>query len=638
VQGAGAAIVLWSVLGALAAAALLIALTVLIDVLAGGGSANLSADDAAQYGDLQELGVQAETARDGTVHAVNAGLLPTAVRYADRFVHGWLLAAWHSFPAFRDNLGTVSVLILVIAVLGLLRIVTLSRSRALGTRAALHIAAQLRTGIHRQALRLGPSDLEGNEQQQAVDLFTDDVDRIRDGVSAWITRLPSEAILACLLLLLAFLIDWRLTLQCLLPLGIAWWMADYERTRARPARALAEPRAATELRPLADGLRKPRLVRGYHMESFEHEHFRKHLDRFTQRIAAGREREIWALWIARLCAVICVAVVLYFVSARVLSPDRPLPFSSAALLLAIFARLTPVWQTIRDLAAARLAVNVSGDKVQRYLNEIPEVGQAVGAKFLEPVTKSIIFEAVSYRRGDRVFLQDFDLRLPARTTIGLVSLDSLSARAAAFLLPRFIEPHKGRVLFDGEDTAWATLESLRAETIYVGGGDPCFTGTVLENITGGDARFSVQDATDAAKLVHAHNFILRMPQGYETVLGEHGEQLDAGQAFRLGLARAVLRNPAVLIVEEPAAPMDEDTKALLDDAYNRLVKGRTVIFLPGRLSTVRRCEQVALLQDGKVVAIGPHDKLIRESELYRHWEYVTFNAFRQREGRTAGRA
>jgi ABC-type multidrug transport system fused ATPase/permease subunit len=283
-------------------------------------------------------------------------------------------------------------------------------------------------------------------------------------------------------------------------------------------------------------------------------------------------------------------------------------------------------ETLRAAATARQSVDFHGDRIYRYLAAIPEVGQAVGAKFLQPVAKSIILESVTYHANGCDLLKNCDLRIAARTSTAVISLDPAVRRAVAFLLPRFIEPQSGRVLFDSEDTAWATLESLRAETVYVGGADPFFTGTVAENLTCGDSRFSVQEAMEAAKQAHAHNFIQRLPQGYDTVIGEHGERLDAGQAFRLGLARAILRKPAVMIIEEPAETLDEDTKALLDDAYNRITRERTVIFLPTRLSTVRRCDPIVLVHDGRVAATGNHETLVRQSELYRHWEYVNFKA------------
>jgi ABC-type multidrug transport system fused ATPase/permease subunit len=197
------------------------------------------------------------------------------------------------------------------------------------------------------------------------------------------------------------------------------------------------------------------------------------------------------------------------------------------------------------------------------------------------------------------------------------------------LLPRFIEPTQGRVLFDGQDIAWGTLESIRAEVLYVGGDDPVLNGTVAENLICGESRYSLNDATEAAKLAHAHSFIVQLPQGYETVLGEHGLTLLPGQAFRLNLARAILRNPAVMIIEEPNVLLDEDTKGMIDDCYQRLAHNHTLIFLPSRISTVRRCQQVVLLHEGRIEAVGTHSELKRDSELYRHWDYIRFNSFRR---------
>ena len=271
---------------------------------------------------------------------------------------------------------------------------------------------------------------------------------------------------------------------------------------------------------------------------------------------------------------------------------------------------------------------LSSARVYRFLDQIPEVGQAVGAKFLQPVSKSVIFESVGYSLPrQRQLLNNFDLRITAGEAVAFVSLDPLESRAVAYMLPRFIEPQMGRVLIDGEDIAWVTLESLRAEAVYVGGPDPFFTGTVLENITCGVSDYTVPEATEAAKQMHAHKFILGLPQGYETQLGQGGEILEPGPSFRLSLARAMVRNPALIILEEPPE-LDADTKALLDDAYKRLKENRTVIFLPSRLSTVRRVDRIVLIHDGRVEAIGTHESLVHSSALYRHWEYVRFNQFR----------
>jgi ABC-type branched-subunit amino acid transport system ATPase component len=183
-------------------------------------------------------------------------------------------------------------------------------------------------------------------------------------------------------------------------------------------------------------------------------------------------------------------------------------------------------------------------------------------------------------------------------------------------------------MIDGEDVAWVTLESLRAETVFVAADDPPIEGTVFDNIRGGQSDLTLQQVTEAAKTTRAHNFIVKLFHGYETVLASQGETLDVGQRFRLGLARAIVRNPALMIIEEPSGTLDEDTKTLLVDAYDRICRDRTVIFLPSRMSTVRRTDQIIVLHEGKVVAFGPQAKLVTQSPVYRHWEYLNFNEYR----------
>ena len=246
----------------------------------------------------------------------------------------------------------------------------------------------------------------------------------------------------------------------------------------------------------------------------------------------------------------------------------------------------PGTKSLRLRSQLLQTAKTSAEKIQKYLDQSPTVSQAVGARFLQPLAKTLHFDSVTYRTlTGRVLLKELDLKLEAGRTYSLVSLDPLESSALISLLPRFIEPQDGRVFFDGEDIAWATLESIRAETVFVGGNDPLLPGTVLQNIQAGRTDYTLQQATEAAKLTHAHNFIVKLFDGYESDLPERTDLMDVSQRFRLGLARAMVRNPALLIIEEPRVALDDDTKALLADAYERICRDRTVIFLPGRLST-----------------------------------------------------
>ncbi len=642
-HGSGRAVVIWSIITAFSLCGLLVVLALGVDLVTSRGQITIRGDQVSAVRETLGVGLlpelPAEAGDDAPVTFIDKGLLPAVIRAQAHGLWGPPLAgAYRRLPGLRNNISALSLLVLLVSLLGLALSVGYSRLRSTSGRVAMDAASVKRKAVHRQVLRLGLSDLTGETQRTDAQLFLETAEQIRARVYEWCQAVFREPLLLVLLTLLALSVDWRLTVQCTVPLAACWWLVHYERSRARSQRELGDARATSSMRTLAESLRKSRLVRGYSMEEFEQEKFESHLDQFVADIGTGNRREGVSLWVSRVLIILFGSLVLYMVAAKVLLPQDPLPVYAAVLLTLIFICVVAVVESLYRLQGVQREVAVAGDKLQRFVAQIPQVGQAVGAKFVEPVSKSITYESVLYRLDGSSLLSKFDLRIPAGKSTALVSVNPLEARAAAYLLPRFIEPQSGRVLFDSEDINWGTLESIRAETLYVGGADPCFTGSVLENITCGQPGYTLQEATEAAKLVHAHKFVVDLPLGYETLLGEHGEQLDPGQAFRLGLARAAVRKPAVLIIEEPVTPLDEGTKSLIDDAYSRLMQDRTVIILPSRLSTVRRCAQVVFIHDGRPEAVGSHQELLAKSELYRHWEYVTFNVFRKKAPGESGPA
>lgn len=618
-EGRNVASLCWSVAGAVFIPLILIGTALLVDLLVHRAQVQAPPEEWTAF-----FATDLAPSPEGDV-----GLWGTAWRFRGAFGWGWLKDVCSRIEALRTGSGALSSVILAGIAVVFIHVVCRTQSVVQAAVSAREAARLLRTAVYRQTLRLGPSDLTGKRFETAQRLFTDETERVRDAISQWRWRWIRGATNVPVLVGSMLAMDWRLSLQCVVPAAACWWVTRFERNRAAEQRRLAESRAETELRFLAEGLKNSRLIRGYHMEEFEQKLFSKHLERLTTETGAGRRLERVALTTARLLAVAAIGLIVLLIGLRVIAPVGAIPLSLATALGLAIGWLMVEISSLVKIGDARSTLDLAGDRIYRYLDEIPEVGQAVGAKFVEPVSKSITLEKVNYRTGGVEILSGVELKLPAKTQTALVSLDPGVPRTAAYLLPRFIEPTAGRVLFDGQDIAWGTLESIRAETLYIGGEDVLLSGTVLDNIICGDERYSAEDATEAAKAVHAHSFIVRLPEGYETVLGEHGIQLDPGQMFRIGLARAVLRNPAVMIIEEPNALLDDDTKAMIDDAYQRMSLDRTIIFLPTRLSTIRRCDQVVLFHEGKVEAIGSHSELRKSSDLYRHWDYITFNVYRR---------
>jgi ATP-binding cassette, subfamily B, bacterial len=565
----------------------------------------------------------------GRIAYADRGLLPTVWHFRGRFFRPLLVAAYTRFSPLRDDMHALLTLVALAALFGWMRSMLEAHARILLLGAGLDVAVRLRRSIHRQTLRLGPSDIEGQSGEQALHLFTDEVDRLSAGVYRWAERMGRDPLQLLLLVGLTVAVDARLAALCLVPLVACWYLTRRESLRIDEVRELAAANATRELRVLTESLEKTRLVRGFGMETFAQEQFQKYLDRFQQTIWDGLRAKAWSRRVIRALVVGCLALVLLLVGSKILQPPHEISFASGVLMIAAMAAAWFPLQNLVRLQREHEPAEQAARQIQNYLNLIPEVGQAVGAKFLQPLSKMITFENVAYATpGKRKLLDGLKLKIPAGRQIAVVASDPLEGLAVAYLLPRFIEPQAGKILIDGEDIAWVTLESLRAETIFVGGKETFLTGSIRDNISGGNATFSLQDVTEAAKVAHAHNFIQKLAQGYETVIGEHGEQLDAGQAFRLGLARAILRKPALLIIEEPADVLDEDTKAMLDDVYKRIAPNRTLLYLPQRLSTLKRVDEIAFIHQGRLSAIGPHNRIVQSSPLYRHWEYIHFNEFR----------
>jgi ATP-binding cassette subfamily B protein len=625
---------IWCVIGMAAFSAVLVCTFLIVALLNSRGVVTIEAHQVAEYDQLFHSGTEPENSDTAypTPRALT-GLGLKAVAWELRHRSWGQVLAWSCprFPSLQTTSSALTWLLAVGLAMGFVHSTAMTQMVTLASRAAGLTAGQLRQTLHRHSIRMGTSDLVDSRTSEVLELFTTEVETVRSGIDKWIRTIFRSPMRLFVFLSLAMTLNWMLTIECMLPLLACWYLIRRERRHLEREQTLNRDRATTDLKLLGEGIRKSRLVRGYQLEQNEDQRFEKHLDRYQSRLQEIERRERRAFWLSRMLGLTCFALVLFLLGARMQGPpDSPehLTLAEGLLLLSCFAFALKPIESLANLRRLRGEAGEAAERIYRYLNTIPEVGQAVGAKFLQPLEKMIEMEEVEYRQGKRNLLDKVSLKIPASGTTAVVAFDPLEARVLISLLPRFIEPHSGRVLIDGEDINWATLESLRAETLLVGGNEPWYTGTILENITGGDPRYSLTQATEAAKMVHAHNFIQKFPQGYETIIGEHGDQLSPVQGFLLALARAMLRDPALLIIEEPSLEMTGDEKAHLEDATRRAVTSRTTIVLPSRISTLRSAARIVLLNRGKVEVVGTHDVLLKSSPLYRHWEYMNFNEFR----------
>jgi ATP-binding cassette, subfamily B, bacterial len=376
---------------------------------------------------------------------------------------------------------------------------------------------------------------------------------------------------------------------------------------------------------MRESLMLMRLVKCYLMEQFNQNRVERQLSRYTRVQMLRYHGEAIYQPLLILLGLLCVVLLLFIAGILVLSGQL-----TVASLVAMTAALLSLYRPVEQWLEARRLIRrgrESADNVFKFLERRGEVGQVVGAEFLPPLAKQIEFDNVSLREpgSGRMLLEEVALSIPAGKRIGLIGADDLEKHALVYLIPRLLDPSAGEIRIDQHNLRWVTLDSLRAQIGTVLMHNLVFHDTVANNIGCGDTAYTLGQIIEAAKVAHAHHFIQKLPKGYETPIGELGHSLGISEQFRIALARAILRDPALFVIEEPESALDEETKALLDDTWARVLPGRTVIFLPHRISTIRSCDTLFLLHKGRIHASGVHKELLAQNPLYRHLHYLEFN-------------
>ncbi len=556
------------------------------------------------------------------------GLLELATRIAAHPAGGAISRLIRAVSWLHSTPAAVVSLVSTICILVLLRWALRSGAEAIVENRVAASVQRLRQHIHRKSIRLEPSDFSGEDVSIADHLFRESTMFLETAGGRWGSVVLTAAADIIVLTTLALLTQWRVALETLVPLLLIRFAIRFESQRSASSLQLLSEQVTRGLARMAEGLKKTRIVTGFGMEQAEHDQFQNNLTQYRERCRQVLNQQNLVVWVHRLLMLMLVAVPAAFLVTHIVR-DGSIGVAAGLLIGGCLFFLSLAMGRFQDVQALKTEGNVRAAEVTSFINRVPLVSQAPGASFLEPMSRSLMFDQVVFSPVQYPgLIRGLDFRVSFGETLALLSLQSEAAFAVASMIPRFIDPDQGQILIDGRDIRVATLESLRAEAIMVGGNDSVFNATVLENITCGQTDITRQQALDAAKLVHADHFVRTLPKGYETVLGEYGVALDRGQVFRLSMARAIVRQPALLVIEEPNIVLDASTKAMLDDAYQRISGNRTVIFLPTRLSTVKKCSRIVMIHDGKIAVDGVHDQLVRSSELYRHWEYVRFNPFR----------
>jgi ABC-type multidrug transport system fused ATPase/permease subunit len=616
------------------------ALLIVLLILAFGAITNLAASrgnvtiDARNKDDVQRLAELAKSPADvngpDRVQYVGRGSLPVVWRLNSTLFGGLAARTFASWPALGKNETCLGAIVVCGWCLSLLLAVALYVLERAVRRSARETVRRLRQALYEQSVQLGAGDLLLGQKQNAVELFVERVEVLNRGLVLWSRAIPQAVVLLVLLLVTALYVDPWLTVAAILLAVLSWLMLEGLRNRSRRRAKFWGDVAAQQRDSLVEDLRQVRSLGNFMPNvaaangSFAERLQNAHIASLRQYASPSINEPAVLLF-----ALFGAWLILLLGGLNVLTdPPRVLYAGTIVLGTCLVTMIYPL-RLLQKLWLTLPAAEQSAADIMGYLDRQTGVGQLPNANPLPPPTKQLAL--VNVRLADAAgatLLDDVSLAIPCGSRTAILASDRETPFALAGLLARFYDPTAGRVLFDGQDISWATINSVRSQVGVLLPGQVLVTGTVSENIACGDTRLSARDVLEAARQSLAYDFIQKLPHGFETVVGEHGLHLSTAEAFLIGIARLLVRKPSVAIVGESAEAVDAASDETLLTALDRLAANRTLIILARRLATLRSADRILLFHEGKLHSMGNHAELLADSALYRHLNYVRFNEFR----------
>jgi len=441
--------------------------------------------------------------------------------------------------------------------------------------------------------------------------MSNDVTLVQGAMTSAITGMVRDAVTVVALIFVVFYRDFTLALIAMLvfPLAIYPLLSFGKKLKRYSRRMLVSLEDITER--LNETITGIRIVKAFAMEHYERDRFvQVNNTLFNAFMRRFKVRALSNPMMETLGGFGVCAIVYYGGSQVITGQSTPGTFFSfmAALLMLYepIKRINEVNMTIQEGISA-------GERIFALLDTPPDVQDRRGAAALETVQQDIVYEGVSFTYEGELVLKDITLRVQAGEAVAIVGESGSGKSTILDLLPRFYDVTSGRILIDGTDVRDLTQRSLREQIGIVTQQTILFDDTIRNNIAYGRPDLPLERVVDAAKAAHAHDFITLLPMSYDTMIGENGIKLSGGERQRIAIARALLKNPPVLILDEATSNLDSDSEKAVQSALEDLMKGRTTLVVAHRLSTIRNVDRIYVLMDGRIAEQGSHDELLAQN-------------------------
>ena len=479
------------------------------------------------------------------------------------------------------------------------------------------VLRDLRASLYRKVVSLPIGFFTEERKGDVMSRMTNDVNEVEASIMSTLDMLFKDPIMILVYLITLFTISWQLTLFVLLLLPIAGLLIGRIGRSLKRASTKGQEQNAEILTQIDETLGGLRVVKAFNAEE-------KLIHRFLHLINATRStfnrinrRYYLAHPVSEFLGTALIAILLWFGGTLILGENSSIDAATFIYYLVIFYSIIA---PAKDLSKATYGIRrgmASLERIDKILNTEPNIRNSENPKELSDFQSVIHYEDVSFAyQADRPVLQHINLDIRKGQTVALVGQSGSGKTTMADLLPRFYDPTTGRITIDGIDIRDVNTFDLRALMGNVNQEAILFNDTFYNNITFGVESATIEEVRQAARIANADDFIMATPDQYQTTIGDRGSRLSGGQRQRISIARAILKNPPILILDEATSALDTESEKLVQEALENLMKDRTTLVVAHRLSTIRNADLICVLHEGQIVEQGTHDELLAKGGYY----------------------
>ena len=506
-----------------------------------------------------------------------------------------------------------------------LALVIMTGLKTLGYFASSAVMIPLRTGVVRdirievyeKVLRLPLSFFSDERKGDIIARMSSDVGAVENSITSSIDMLIRQPIAIIVCFSTMIWVSWQLTLFVIIVTPIAGWIMGTISRKLKSQSATVQNQWGDLLAQLDETLGGLRIIKAFIAEHKMLQRFININDQYRSNVNAMAIRQSAAHPMSEFLGTVIIVIVLWFGGYLILSESNLIDAPTFIFFMVI---LYSVINPIKDLSKATYQIPVglaSMDRIDFILkaeNPIKEPAEPQPMTFEKDIElRNVSF---SYIEGRQV-LKNINLRVPKGKTIALVGQSGSGKSTLVDLIPRYHDVNEGEVLIDGKNIKAMRISELRSFIGNVNQEAILFNDTFYNNITFGVENATMEQVIEAAKIANAHDFIMESEHGYDTMIGDHGGRLSGGQRQRVSIARAILKNPPILILDEATSALDTESERLVQEALERLMKSRTTIAIAHRLSTIKNASEIYVLYEGEIVESGQHDELIAKNGYYK---------------------